>query len=104
MIRLLSAAATFSALLLVSPTVASAAPQGPYYVAAPAAAPTEASYVTRNTIWACNAQARVAGKAPDRAEVMCERIVKEVGKLASFTAGGSALDADALAKCNARAD
>jgi len=34
---------------------------------------------------------------------MCELVVREVGTLNSFSANGTAFDADALAKCNARA-
>jgi len=102
MIRLLSFAALAGAAALVSPAVAQAR-GATYYIATPAAAPAQASYVTRNALWSCNAGVCTADKAADRADFVCQRIAKSVGKLESFSAGGSALDADALAKCNAKA-
>ncbi|MBY8828287.1 CC_3452 family protein [Hephaestia mangrovi] len=102
MIRTLSLAALVAAAAMVSPAAAQARAAG-YYTAIPAAAPSEASYVTRNTLWSCNGGTCVAQKAADRPQFVCERIAKSVGKLDSFSAGGEALDADALAKCNAKA-
>ncbi|MGN6270392.1 MAG: CC_3452 family protein [Sphingomonas sp.] len=101
MIRILSLAA-IAAAAAVSP-VAAQARVAAYYTATPTAAPAEASYVTSNTIWSCNGGTCVAQKAADRPQFVCERIAKSVGKLDSFSAGGEALDADALAKCNAKA-
>jgi len=98
MIRLLSVAA--AALAFAAPA---AAQSSRFYVATPAAAPAQASYVTRNTAWSCSGGVCVAQKAADRPQFVCERIAKSVGKLEAFTAGGEALDADALAKCNAKA-
>lgn len=102
MIRLLSFAALAGAAAFVSPAVAQAR-GATYYIATPAAAPAQASYVTRNTLWSCNGGVCTADKAADRPDFVCQRIAKSVGKLESFSAGGSALDADALAKCNAKA-
>jgi len=101
MIRMLSLAAVTAA-AVVSPVAAQARVAG-YYTATPAAAPSEASYVTRNTIWSCNGGTCVADKAADRPQFVCERIAKSVGKLDSFSVAGEALDADTLAKCNAKA-
>ncbi|HEX7655558.1 MAG TPA: hypothetical protein VF404_01035 [Sphingomonas sp.] len=104
MIRLVSlAAALLGSAVLLSPTALHAQQPAGYYTATPIAAPTEASLITRDTLWSCGGGVCVAKKAPDRAEVICERIAKGVGKLQSFSAGGEALEADALAKCNARA-
>jgi hypothetical protein len=102
MIRLVSFAALAAAAAFVSP-VAAQARGASYYTATPAAAPAAASYVTRNTIWSCSGGVCTADKAADRADFVCQRIAKSVGKLESFTAGGAALDAEALAKCNAKA-
>ena len=102
MIRLISVAAVAAAAAFVWPSVAQAR-DASYYTATPAAAPTEASYVTRNTLWSCSNGVCTADKAADRADFVCQRIAKSVGKLDSFTAGGAALDAGALAKCNAKA-
>jgi hypothetical protein len=100
MIRFVSLAVVAAA-AAVSPVAAQAHPAG-YYTATPAAAPAEASFVTRNTIWSCGGGTCTADKAADRAEFVCQRLAKSVGKLESFSAGGAALDADALAKCNAK--
>ena len=102
MIRLLSVAAAAASMAFLSPAVAQAR-AAPYYTATPAAAPAETSYVTRNTVWACNGGVCTAGRAADRAEFVCQRIAKSVGKLDSFSADGAPLDATALAKCNGRA-
>ncbi|TPG20368.1 hypothetical protein EAH87_07610 [Sphingomonas koreensis] len=103
MIRIVSlAAATATAAMLLTPTVGRAEQPG-YYAAIPAAAPAKASLVTRDTLWSCTGGTCVAPKAGERPEVMCERVAKSVGKLTAFTAGGEALDADALDKCNAKA-
>ena len=101
MIRFVSLAAVAAAAAFVSPVQAQQ-PAG-FYTATPATAPTQTSYVTRDTIWSCTGGTCVANKAADRPEFMCARVVKVVGKLDAFSAGGAALDADALAKCNAKA-
>jgi hypothetical protein len=104
MIRIVSlAAALVSSAILLSPTAGHAQQRADYYTATQIAAPAHASLVTGDTIWSCGGGVCVAGKAADRAEIMCERAAKNVGKLSAFTAGGEALDADTLAKCNARA-
>ena len=36
--------------------------------------------------------------------MLCQLVAQRVGKLSSFTAGGQALAADDLAKCNAKAN
>lgn len=105
MTRSLSIAAALAGFaMLLSPVAGQAqAPAGGYYTAIPAAQPTKTSFVTHTTVWKWNDSAFVAGKAPERENVVCELIAQRVGKLSSFTAGGQAFDADALAKCNARA-
>jgi hypothetical protein len=102
MIRLVSLAAVAAAAAFAMPAAEARQPAG-FYVATPAAAPGEASYVTRNTLWSCDQGACVAQKAADRPQFVCERIARSVGKLDSFTAGEETFDADALAKCNAKA-
>jgi hypothetical protein len=96
------AAALIGSVMLFAP-VAGQAQAGGYYVATPVAQPTKTSLVTHTTVWKWNESAFVAGKAPERENVVCELIAQRVGKLNAFTAGGQAFDADALAKCNARA-
>ena len=85
-------------------TVAHAQPQGPgYYTATPVEAPSKNSLITRDTVWKFRDGAFNASKAPEREQVLCQLVVQRVGKLSSFTVGGQALDAESLAKCNAKA-
>ena len=98
---------TLAAALVVSGTMISTTahaqtPAG-YYVAVPAVQPTRASMMTRATPWALRSNAYVAARAPERDAILCEMVAKNTGALTSFTAGGKAFDADALAKCNAHA-
>lgn len=97
----LFAAAVVTAALL-SPIAADA--QGPagFYVATPVAKPTATTLITNSTLWTLQDSAYTANHAPERPNILCELVVKRVGALASFSAGGKAFDADALAKCNAR--
>jgi hypothetical protein len=103
MFRTLSfVAATAASLLVAAAPVSAQAPNG-YYVATPATAPDSANLVTRTTVWKCADGVCAAPKAPQRDAIMCELVVREVGQLTSFTANGTAFDAEALAKCNTRA-
>lgn len=104
MTRILSAslAAAASAALVA---IASPAPaQGTaHYVAVPAAATTKSNVITRSTPWALRNGAYLANRAPERDLVLCQLLARDVGALKSFSAGGTPLDDDSLAKCNARA-
>ena len=75
-----------------------------YYTAIPAEAPTRTSLITRDTVWKFQDGAFNAARAPEREIVLCQLLAQRVGKLSSFTVGGTAFDADTLAKCNARAN
>ncbi|WP_448662263.1 CC_3452 family protein [Sphingomonas sp. CJ20] len=74
-----------------------------YYAATPVTAPAKASLVTRSTIWKCGEGVCVAAKANARDNIVCELVAREVGALSAFRANGTEFDADALAKCNAKA-
>uniref|UniRef100_UPI0035CB36E2 CC_3452 family protein n=1 Tax=uncultured Sphingomonas sp. TaxID=158754 RepID=UPI0035CB36E2 len=102
MIRLLSLAAVASAALL-APFAATAAETSGYYAATPVTAPAKTMLITNGTVWKWTATAFTANKGPQRDGIVCEMIAQRAGKLSSFTAAGQPLDADALAKCNARA-
>jgi hypothetical protein len=102
MIRLLTLAAVASAALL-TPFTANAAETGPYYAATPIAAPAKPTLITNGTVWKWNETAFTANKGPQREGIVCEMIAQRAGKLSAFTAAGQPFDADALAKCNARA-
>jgi hypothetical protein len=61
--------------------------------------------VVRDTIWACgDSGCEAADRSNSRPAIVCEVLVKEVGALRSFSAGGQPLTAGQLEKCNARAN
>lgn len=82
---------------------AAAAAAADTYVAVPTAPSAKASFITRSTVWRAREGGFVAGQAPERPAVLCELVAREVGTLSSFTVGGTAYDAEQLAKCNAKA-
>ena len=105
MTRMLSlAAALVGSAILLTPFAADAqAPAAGYYTATPLAKPGKTSVITRSTVWKWRDTAYVADKAPEREVVLCELVAQRVGTLSAFTVAGQAFDAEALAKCNARA-
>ena len=98
---------TLTAAGLSAALTAMAAPapaQGPaHYVAVPDAPTAKGSVITRSTPWAFRNGAYLANRAPERDLVLCQLLARDVGTLKSFSAGGTALDTDQLAKCNTRA-
>jgi uncharacterized low-complexity protein len=103
MARFLAVAAAAAATLALTPAIGSAQTVRGYYAATPVSAPSKTSVVTRSTVWKCGEGVCVASKSDSRDTIMCELVAREVGALQTFSAGGTAFDADALAKCNARA-
>ena len=101
--RFFAVAAAAAATLALAPVSGFAQTTRGYYSATPVTAPAKSSVVTRTTVWKCGEGTCVASKATSRDTIMCELVVREVGALQSFSANGTAFDADALAKCNARA-
>jgi hypothetical protein len=97
------AAAAVATAVLLSPIAADAQAPSGFYIATPVAKPASANIITNSTLWTWQDTAYTASHAPERANILCELVVKRVGALTSFTAGGKSFDADALAKCNARA-
>ncbi len=96
--------AAFTAAAHCAATIAPAAAQtGSYYAATPVSAPAEDRLVTRNTVWNCGGGTCTAAKSGTRDALLCELVVREVGALQAFRANGSTFDAEALARCNARA-
>ncbi|CAN5512833.1 hypothetical protein BH10PSE14_BH10PSE14_23590 [soil metagenome] len=96
-------AAALASAALFSPAVVSAEGPAGFYVATPVATPTIPNLITNSTLWTLQDSAYTANHAPERPNILCELVVKRVGALTSFSAGGKAFDAEALAKCNARA-
>lgn len=82
---------------------AATAQTGGYYSMTLASPATEARPIVRGLLFACDGDACVAGEGPSRPAVVCASVARELGPLTAFSAGGTAFDADALAKCNARA-
>ena len=77
--------------------------QSPQYHAIPATASTKASVIADGVMWRCGSEGCVATNATSRPAIVCAQAVRQVGKLTSFSVGTAAFDADALAKCNAKA-
>lgn len=90
----LFAAALFAAPALAQPGAAS------FYRAELAAPTATARVIAGGVIWQCSGTTCTAAKGNSRPLVMCARLAREAGALASFSAGGEALPADQLARCN----
>ncbi len=105
MTRLLSlTAALFTAVLFVgAATSAQAQPAPGFYRAVPAATPAKPQVITRDVMWKWHDGAYLAAKSGNRDAVVCALVARQAGALTSFSAGGRAFDAAALAKCNTRA-
>ena len=102
--RFYAVAAAAAATLALTPAASFAqSPARGYYAATPAAAPSKATLVTRSTVWKCGEGVCVAKQANARDNIVCELVVREVGTLTAFSAGGAAFDEAALAKCNTKA-
>ena len=101
--RILMVAAAAAATLALTPATGFAQGARGYYAATPAAAPSETSLITRNTLWKCGEGVCTAAKSNSRDAIVCELVAKEVGTLSAFRANGTEFDADALAKCNTKA-
>ncbi len=107
MTRILTTAAALASSILVSSVLfatAAIAQTGGYYTATPATAPTKASVITQGTLWKCTDGVCSAPKATQRDSIMCELVAKRVGTLTTFTVAGAPLAAEALTKCNERAN
>jgi hypothetical protein len=97
----------FTALCAVlAPSAAAAAAPATaasHYRAEPAAPRTAERLIVRDLVWKCGADGCVTGPSNSRPVVDCAALVRQVGTLRSFTVGGTAIPADQLEKCNARA-
>ena len=82
------------------PTTANAGETGPFYRAELAAPAAEARPIAGDLAWNCSDTRCAAGKGNSRPVIVCARLAKEVGPVASFVADGEALDEDQLARCN----
>ena len=92
-------AITFSAAVTPTPAYA-AAESGPFYRVELAAPAAQARPIASGVAWSCSETACAAGKGTSRPVVVCARLAKQVGPVASFVAGGKALSEEDLARCN----
>jgi hypothetical protein len=100
--RAVSSAAYIAALALaVSAAPASASPS--HFSARPLWSAETGRLVVRETVFHCVPSGCTAPRSADRPEHVCAALAREIGPLASFSAGGRALDEAALAACNRRA-
>lgn len=83
----------------VSPAPAHAG-EGAFYRAELAAPAAEPSAVAGGLVWKCSKSTCAAGKGTSRPAIICARLVREVGAVTTFTAGGKPLEAAELARCN----
>jgi len=86
---------------LVFASTAATAAGGTYYRAELASPAPEARFVARDVVWACKDAGCIAGQGTSRPLIMCSALARKAGPVTSFTAGGKALEADDLARCNA---
>jgi len=94
----------FRAAILTFSLFATPALAAPHYQAQPVSAPSDARLVVRGTVWNCGHSGCSAAKSNSRPAIVCEALVKEVGALKSFSAGGASLSDEDIRKCNARAN
>jgi hypothetical protein len=88
---------------LFAGAAATAQPLSGFYSATLNAAPAEPRTVAGGVVWACEGTSCTAPRGTSRPAVICGRLVRELGPVASFTANGEAFDAAALARCNGTA-
>ena len=67
-------------------------------LAAPLDAPRKE--VLNGIVWHCEGASCTAPKASARAEIVCGKLARKVGAVASFAHGEDALDDAALGRCN----
>ena len=56
--------------------------------------------VLSGVAWKCEGATCRGSQGTSRAEIVCARVARKLGEVASFSAKGEALDAEGLAKCN----
>lgn len=90
---------TFGAAVTPAPT--EAATGGAFYRAeVTAPAKDNARPIASGMVWKCAGNVCTAGEGTSRPAIVCARLAKEVGPLASFVAGDKAFAAEELARCN----
>lgn len=85
----------------IAPSPAAAA-EGAYYRAELSAPAAKTNAVAGGLVWKCAETNCAAPKGTSRPAIVCARLAKEVGTVSTFTAGGKALEAEDLARCNGK--
>ena len=65
--------------------------------------PATAKVVARDVVWACGPAACQGSSQDGRPAIVCQSLVKKVGRVESFVANGRAFAAADLDRCNAAA-
>lgn len=91
-------AAILASAFLAGPAFAQA-----YYRAEPEARPAETRFLVRENVWRCDGGACHSARTPIRPAIACQALVREIGRLRSFSVEGQAFAAEELERCNARA-
>ncbi len=96
------AVAIAAALFSAAAATAQPAP-APAFSAELATAPAQSQLVAAGAIWRCAGATCTAPRNNSRPAIVCARLAREAGTLASFAVAGTPMDAAALARCNAAA-
>ena len=72
-----------------------------FYQADLVAAAHDAHAVAGDVLWSCDGTSCTAPRGTSRPAIICARFVRHFGQVSRFVANGEALDAAALAHCNA---
>ena len=80
-----------------------AQPRAGFYSATLSSEAAQPRTVAGGVVWSCEGTNCSAPRGTSRPAVICGRLVRELGPVASFTANGEAFDAEALTRCNAAA-
>ena len=93
----------FRPLLTISAIAAVAAPAAASSYSARLASPASGRIVARDINWACAGQSCQGATEESRPAVLCQALVKQAGRLESFSVDGRAFSDSELGKCNASA-
>ena len=84
-------------------SAAIAQPSGGYYNVT-LASESAGKQVVRGMLFNCDGATCAAAEGTSRPAIVCASVARQLGPVTSFRAGNEALDGEALAKCNSKAD
>lgn len=103
MVRILAFILSLIGSLALLGSAAVAQPNNSFYNVT-LAQPAATKNVVRGMLINCDGANCAAAEGTSRPAIVCASIARELGPVTSFRAGEQALDGEALAKCNAKAD